>query len=84
MQPQAKEIQIIDHHRTYDNEKYTKYQFVKVKIKNDKGLCCATSLFYEYLIENNFLTKNNIIVIINDIPYPFNMFLTVSSIPLSV
>ena len=23
-------IQIIDHHRTYDNEKYTKYLFVKV------------------------------------------------------
>ena len=54
-------IQIIDHHRTYDNEKYTKYSFVKVKIKNDKGLCCGTSLFYEYLIDNKFLTKNNII-----------------------
>lgn len=53
-------IQIIDHHKTYDNEKYTNYSFVKVKIKNDKGLCCATSLFYEYLIENEFLTKNNI------------------------
>lgn len=53
-------IQIIDHHKTYDNEKYTSYPFVKVKIKNDKGLCCGTSLFYEYLIENNFVTKNNI------------------------
>lgn len=53
-------IQIIDHHKTYDSEKYTRYPFVKVKIKNDKGLCCATSLFYEYLIENNFLIKNNI------------------------
>ena len=53
-------IQIIDHHRTYDNEKYTKYPFVKVQLKNDKGICCATSLFYEYLIENNYLTKNKI------------------------
>lgn len=53
-------IQIIDHHKTYDNEKYTRYQFVKVKIKNDKGLCCGTSLFYEYLVENKFLIKNNI------------------------
>jgi len=53
-------IQIIDHHKTYDNEKYTRYPFVKVKIKNDKGICCATSLFYEYLIENKYLTKNNI------------------------
>ena len=53
-------IQIIDHHRTYDNEKYTKYPFVKVQLKNEKGICCATSLFYEYLIENNYLTKNKI------------------------
>ena len=28
-------IQIIDHHKTYDEEKYTKYSFVKVKIKNE-------------------------------------------------
>ena len=42
-------VQIIDHHKTYDNETYTRYSFVKVKIKNDKGLCCGTSLFYEYL-----------------------------------
>lgn len=54
-------FQIIDHHKTYDNEKYTKYSFVKVQLKNDKGLCCATSLFYEYLIKNNFLVKSNII-----------------------
>ena len=53
-------MKIIDHHKTYDNEKYTKYPFVKVKIKNDKGLCCGTSLFYEYLIDNNYLTKNDI------------------------
>ena len=54
-------IKIIDHHKTYDNEKFTKYPFVKVKIKNDKGLCCATSLFYEYLLENKFLEKNKIV-----------------------
>ena len=24
-------IQIIDHHKTYDNEKYTKYSFVKIE-----------------------------------------------------
>ena len=54
-------FQIIDHHKTYDNEKYTKYPFVKVKIKNDNGLCCGTSLFYEYLIKNNCLIKKGII-----------------------
>lgn len=51
-------IQIIDHHKTYDDEKYTKFSFVKVKIKNDKGLCCGTSLFYEYLLKNNFISAN--------------------------
>ena len=54
-------LQIIDHHKTYDTEKYTKYPFVKVKIKNDKGLCCGTSLFYEYLIDNKFLVQNSIV-----------------------
>ena len=49
-------FQIIDHHKTYDNGKYTKYSFVKVKIKNDKGLCCATSLFYEYLNVVSFVS----------------------------
>ena len=50
---------ILDHHKTYDNEKYTKYSFVKVQLKNEKGLCCGTSLFYEYLLNNNLLDKDN-------------------------
>lgn len=49
----------LDHHKTYDNEKYTKYPFVKIKIKNDKGLCCGTSLFYEHLLQENLLDENN-------------------------
>ena len=54
-------IQILDHHKTYENEKYTKYSFVKVQIKDSNGLCCGTSLFYEYLVENNYLTKSDVI-----------------------
>ena len=54
-------FQIIDHHKTYEDEKYTKYSFVKVKLKNDHGLCCATSLFYEYLLNNNYLVRNDAI-----------------------
>jgi len=57
-----KEIfQILDHHRTYDEEKYTKYSFVKVQISNDKGLCCGTSLFYDYLITKQLLSRTPII-----------------------
>ena len=51
-------IRITDHHKTYDNEKYTVYPFVNVKIRNEKGICCATSLFYEYLTENGLLKGN--------------------------
>ena len=50
---------IIDHHKTYDNENYTKYKFVNIKLKNDKGLCCGTSLFYQYLIDNKFIIQND-------------------------
>ena len=49
---------IFDHHKTYEDEKYTKYSFVNVKLKNDKGLCCGTSLFYDYLVESNYLDRN--------------------------
>jgi len=54
-------FQILDHHKTYDNEKYTKYPFVKIQLKNEKGMCCGTSLFYEYLIKNNYLKESNIV-----------------------
>ena len=54
-------FQIIDHHKTYEDEKYTRFSFVQVKLKNDHGLCCATSLFYEYLLSNNYLVKNDAI-----------------------
>jgi len=54
-------FQILDHHKTYEDEKYMKFSFVKVQLKNDKGLCCGTSLFYEYLKENNHLKENEAI-----------------------
>lgn len=54
-------FQIIDHHKTYEDEKYTRFSFVQVKLKNDHGLCCATSLFYEYLLNNNYLVRNDAI-----------------------
>ena len=30
-----------------------------LKIEDEKGLCCGTSLFFEYLIENDFLDKRS-------------------------
>lgn len=54
-------IQLIDHHKTYDTDEYKKYSFVKICLKTEKGLSCATSLFYEYLLENNYLKETDII-----------------------
>ena len=54
-------IQLIDHHKTYDTEDYKKFPFVKICLETNKGLSCATSLFYEYLLENNYLKENKII-----------------------
>lgn len=54
-------IQLIDHHKTYDTDEYKKFSFVKICLETNKGLSCATSIFYEYLLENNYLKQNKII-----------------------
>lgn len=48
-----------DHHKTFDKEEYTKYDFIRVQISDNDGLCCGTSLFYEYLINNGLIDKKN-------------------------
>lgn len=52
----------LDHHKTFADEKYTRYDFVRVQISNDEGLCCGTSLFYEYLISQGLIDKNNLAI----------------------
>ena len=51
-----------DHHKTFLDEKYTKYHFVNVIVSDDKGLCCGTSLFYKYLVNNGFIDVNNLAI----------------------
>lgn len=51
-----------DHHRTFTAEKYTKHPFIKVQISNENGLCCGTSLFYEYLLLQGLIDKNNLAI----------------------
>lgn len=55
-------ILVFDHHKTYDNEKYTQYEFINLQIKNDKGLCCGTSLFYDYLINQGLIDEKNLVI----------------------
>lgn len=49
---------VIDHHRTRLN-KVGKYDFVHINIEDDKGMCCATSLFYEYLLQHNYIKRKD-------------------------
>lgn len=52
----------LDHHKTFDNEKYTKHSFITVKVRDEYGQCCGTSLFYEYLIAKGLIDKNNLAI----------------------
>lgn len=50
-------FKVFDHHKTFYNVYKDKYPFIKIKISNDKGLCCGTSLFYEYLVNEKLLDE---------------------------
>lgn len=51
-----------DHHKTFADEKYTKHEFIKVQVSNEQGLCCGTSLFYEYLRIQGLIDENNLAI----------------------
>jgi len=57
-----KKIFVFDHHKTFHDYKYTQHYFINVKISNEKGLCCGTSLFYEYLIDEGLIKQNNLVI----------------------
>ena len=52
-------IKIFDHHK---NNFKRDYEFCNIKIKDEKGLCCGTSLFYQYLLNNNYLKPTKTLV----------------------
>ena len=51
---------VIDHHKTCLNM-VEDFPFVHITIEDGKGQCCATSLFYEYLLRNYQLEKKEIL-----------------------
>lgn len=57
---------VIDHHKTRLN-KVGDYDFVHIEIENDKGMCCATSLFYDYLLSNNFIKDKGSVEIYSEL-----------------
>ena len=49
---------VIDHHKTRLN-KVGDYDFVHINIEDNQGMCCATSLFYGYLLQHNFIKNKD-------------------------
>ena len=50
---------VFDHHAPALDENANKYDFATVRIKDEKGKCCGSSLFYEYLVNEGYLKKEN-------------------------
>lgn len=48
-------ILILDHHKSEILEGNDKYSFVNIVLENEKGKVSGTSLFYNYLLMNNYL-----------------------------
>lgn len=51
-------ILVLDHHKSEIDEGNDKYDFVNIIVEDDKGKTSGTSLFYEYLTNNEYLQKN--------------------------
>ncbi len=50
-------ILIFDHHQTSINNNLNRYEFTHIIEKDEHGKKCATQIFYQYLITNNFLKE---------------------------
>lgn len=48
---------VFDHHK--DALQDNPYSFVNLKVSDEKGACCGTSLFYEYLVNSRYLKRND-------------------------
>ncbi len=55
-------IFLFDHHKSALEFNLNKYDFTTIKVYDENGLCSGTSLFYEYLISNNFIDSNKKII----------------------
>ncbi len=55
--PIKNKILIFDHHQKSIDEKLNIYPFTKIIEEDAKGKRCGTSLFYEYLVNQNYLSE---------------------------
>ena len=52
---------VLDHHKTEIEEGNNKYDFVNIIVQKNERKESGTSLFYNYLIQNNYLQRSNIL-----------------------
>ena len=52
-------VKIFDHHQRAIDDGLDKYSFSTIIEKENNKKMCATSIFYNYLIENNLIIKND-------------------------
>lgn len=55
----SKRVHIFDHHKSSIDLGLDKYDFTNIKVYDKDGITCGTKLFYNYLVDNEFLEKNN-------------------------
>lgn len=53
-----KKLLVIDHHKSEIDEGNNKYDFVNIVVEKDGKKVSGTSLFYEYLLKNNYLDES--------------------------
>lgn len=49
---------VFDNHRSAIESMLDRYPFTKIKVADEYGKCAGTSLFYEFLLEKNYLEKS--------------------------
>lgn len=54
-------VHIFDHHKRAIDDGMNRYAFTKIIESDSKGKKCGTSLFYEYLIQNNLIVNTTAI-----------------------
>ena len=54
-------IYLFDHHETAFEAGLNDFDNCTVRVKDDKGISCATQIYYEFLIKNNYLVQSDIL-----------------------
>ena len=57
----SKKIYLFDHHETAYDAGLNDFDNCTVRVKDDRGISCATQIYYEFLINNNYLKQTKLL-----------------------